>query len=96
VAQEEMLELELLPEEQTLLLKYAYPFQPEKEQLRAMIARGGIGTLVIKPYYLSLMIGDLCYSINKRTTGRLQDELNELCNRLEYLEATGDGELDFF
>jgi hypothetical protein len=41
-------------------------------------------------------LGDLCYPINKRTKGRLHGELNELCNRLEYLEATGDGELDLF
>jgi hypothetical protein len=96
VAKDEMLKLELLPEEQHLLLKYAYPFESEKKQLKKLIARGGVGTLTIKPYYLSLMIGDLCYSINKRTKGRIQDALSELCDRLEYLEATGDGELDIF
>jgi hypothetical protein len=40
------------------------------------------------------MIGDLCYSINKRTRGRIQNELVELCDRLEYIERTGDGSLD--
>jgi hypothetical protein len=40
------------------------------------------------------LIGDLSYSINKKTSGRIQDELAELCDRLEYIEATGDGELD--
>jgi len=47
--------------------------------------------LKIKPFYLTL-IGDLSYSVNKRTKGRIQNELNELCERLEYIEATGDGE----
>jgi hypothetical protein len=83
-----------LPREQELLLKHGYPFEPEKEQLKKLIARGAIGTLSIKAYYLSLMIGDLCYSINKRTTGRIQDELAELCERLETIERTGDGSLD--
>jgi hypothetical protein len=40
------------------------------------------------------LLRDLCRSINKRTTGRLQDELAELCDRLEYIKRTGDGSLD--
>jgi hypothetical protein len=91
---EELIKIKLLPDEQELLLEYGYPFESEKEQLKKMKARGRIGTLSIKPYFLSLLIGDLCYSINKRTTGRIQDELAELCDRLEYIERTGDGSLD--
>ncbi len=34
-------------------------------------------------FELERLVGDLSYSINKRTTGRLQMELNELCERLE-------------
>lgn len=94
MSHEELIKIKLLPDEQELLLKYGYPFEPEKEQLKKMKARGRIGTLSIKPYFLSLLIGDLCYSINKRTTGRIQDELLELCDRLEYVERTGDGSLD--
>lgn len=91
---ERMIKIELLPEEQALLLEYGYPFEPEKKQLKRFLDRGEVGTLKIKPYYLSKLIGDLSYSINKRTKGRIQNELNELCERLEYIEATGDGELD--
>ncbi|MDA0255817.1 MAG: hypothetical protein O3A37_10800 [Planctomycetota bacterium] len=40
------------------------------------------------------MIGNLCYSINRTKPGPLQDELLELCNRLEAAERCGDGELD--
>lgn len=94
MARERMIKIELLPEEQALLLEYGYPFEPEKEQLKQLLARGEIGILKIKPYYLTQLIGDLSYSINKRTKGRIQNELNELCERLEYIEATGDGELD--
>jgi hypothetical protein len=90
---ERMIKIELLPEEQALLLKYGYPFEHEKKQLEKMVATGDIGVLKIKPFYLSRTIGDLSYSINKRTKGRVQSELNELCERLEYAERTGDGEL---
>ena len=93
MATREIIKIELLPEEQKLLLKYGYPFEPKKQRLNKLIARSRIGTLSISPFYLDRMIGDLCYSI-KHTTGRLQDQLAELCDRLEYIERTGDGTLD--
>ena len=40
------------------------------------------------------MIGDLSHSINKRTTGGIQHDLIESCDRLEIAERYGDGELD--
>lgn len=89
-----MIEIELLPEEQLLLLNYGYPFPPQREQLRALVARGEIGTISISPFYLDKLIGDLSYSINKRTRGRVQQQLFDLCDRLEYVERTGDGTLD--
>lgn len=90
------IEIELLPEEQTLLLKYGYLFKPEKKQLEALIAQRQIGTMSISPFFLQTLIGDLSYSVNKRTRGRLQQRLNDLCERLEYIERTGDGTLDSF
>jgi hypothetical protein len=59
-----------------------YSFEPEKEQLQQMQATGGIGVLKIKQTYLSRLIADLCYLINKKTRGRIQSELAELCDRL--------------
>jgi hypothetical protein len=94
MATREMIKIELLPEEQELLLKYGFPFEPEKRRLKKLIAGSRIGTLSISPFYLAQMIGDLSYSINKCTTGRLQDQLAELCDRLEFIERTGDGRLD--
>ena len=94
MAKKETIQIELLPEEQELLLTYGCPFEPEKRQLKKLVARDAIGTLSITPYFLSLMSGDLCYSINKRTRGRIQNELIELCDRWEYVERTGDGSLD--
>ena len=91
---ERVIKIELMPEEQSLLLEYGYPFEPEKKQLQQLVATGAVGVLKIKPYYLTQWIGDLSYSINKRTRGRVQTKLYELCERLEYIEASGDGELD--
>ena len=93
MAARETIQIELLPEEQELLLKYGYPFEPEKRQLSKLIARSRIGRLSISPFYLERLIGDLCHSI-KHSSGRLQDQLAELCDRLEYIERTGDGTLD--
>ena len=36
------------------------------------------------------------YSINKRTKGKIQNALIELCDRLEIAERYGDGELDLW
>lgn len=94
MATREMIKIELLPEEQELLLEYGFPFESKKRKLKKLIARRRIGRLSISPYYLAQMIGDLSYSINKCTTGCLQDQLAELCERLEYIERTGDGGLD--
>lgn len=94
MAAQKMIKIKLLPEEQELLLTYGYPFEPEKKQLQKLIARRRIGTLSIAPFYLEQLIGDLCYAINKCTTGHVQDQLAELCDRLEYIERTGDGTLD--
>jgi hypothetical protein len=96
VADNATIEIELVPEEQTLLLKYGYPFEPEKKQLEALIAQRQIGTIRISPFFLEKLIGDLSYSVNKRTRGRIQQQLNDLCERLEYIERTGDGTLDSF
>ena len=46
--------------------------------------------------YLDKLIGDLCYSINKRTRGRVQQQLIDLCDRLEAAEQSGNGMLDEF
>jgi hypothetical protein len=89
------LEIELLPKERKLLLKYGYPYDDARQQLEKMVAsKQVIETMVISRYYLNQMIGDLCYSINKRTKGNVQADLLDLCERLESAERWGDGDLD--
>ncbi len=89
------LEIELLPPERKLLLKYGYPFDDARQQLESMVkSKRVVETLVISRYYLNLLIGDLCHAINKGTKGKVPSALYDLCDRLESVERWGDGELD--
>lgn len=90
----EALEIELLPEERELILQYGYPFSDAKEQLKKHASSPDVEVLVISRFYLQQMLGDLAYSINKRTKGKVQRALNDLCDRLEMVDRYGDGELD--
>ena len=88
------IEIELLPEERELLLEYGYPFPNAKAQLEQYASSPHVEILTISRFYLNQMVGDLSYSINKRTTGKIRRALIELCDRLEIAERYGDGELD--
>jgi len=80
--------------ERSLLLRYGYPFSQSEAALRACAVSHGIECVPIDHFDLEQLIGNLCYSINKTKPGRLQNDLLELCNRLEAAERSGDGELD--
>ena len=45
-------------------------------------------------FELEQLIGDMCRSINHMNGGALQDQLLDLCDRLEAAEQYGDGMLD--
>ncbi len=45
-------------------------------------------------FQLERLIGDVCRSINHLNGGALQDQLLDLCDRLEAAEQFGDGMLD--
>ena len=90
------IEIELLPEERELLLKYGYPFPDARAQLEAVALSPDVEILMISRFYLNQLIGDVSYSINKRTKGRVERELIELCDRLEIAERYGDGQLDIW
>jgi hypothetical protein len=54
------------------------------------------GQVTINPIELERLIGDLCRSINEINGGALQNQLLDLCDRLEAAEKYGDGLLDVF
>ena len=90
------IDIELLPEERELLLQYGYPFPDAKAQLQQYASSPHVETLTISRFYLNQMVGDLSYSINKRTQGKVQRALIDLCHRLEIAERYGDGELEIW
>ena len=77
-----------------MLLQYGYPFPDAKSQLERCASNPDVEILTISRFYLNQMIGDLSYSINKRTQGEIQSALIHLCDCLEIAERYGDGELD--
>jgi len=90
----EVIDVQLWPEERSLLLKYGYTFDRIEQALKKYESSESIEVVPLDRIELGRMIGDLCYSIDKRTSGILQDKLVHLCDRLEAAERYGDGMLD--
>ena len=89
--------IELTPKERALILRYGYPFDQLKAALLAMSSSKQIETVLLDEYEVDRLIGDLCRSINHEEGGlAVQSQLNDLCNRIEYAQQTGDGELEMF
>ena len=90
----ETIEIALTPDERALLLRYGYPFEQIKQALKLCEASRDIETVSMDAFELELLIGDVCRSINQMNGGTTQDQLLDLCDRLEAAEAYGDGMLD--
>lgn len=91
----EIIEIELTAEERALILQYGYPFEGIEQSLKACQDSEGVEAVPIDPFELERLIGDLTISINDMKDGRVQDELPDLCDRLEAAERSGDGGLDW-
>lgn len=90
----ETIEIQLTPEERSLLLRYGYPFEQIEHALKACEASHDIEIIPMDCLELERLIGDVCRSINHMHSGALQDQLLNLCDRLEAAEEHGDGMLD--
>ena len=90
----ETIEIQLTPEERSLLLRHGYPFEQIEHALKACEASPDIETIPTNCFELERLIGDVCRSINHMNGGALQDQLLDLCDRLEAAEKFGDGMLD--
>lgn len=88
-----LLAIELTPKERALILRYGYPFDQIKDALLAVSSSKHIETVFLDKYEVDRLIGDLCRSINHEEGGlAVQAQLDDLCNRIEYAQQTGDGE----
>ena len=88
------IEIELLPDERAILLQWTYPFEDVESQLKSFRSSNAIERVTISPYYLGLLIGDLSHAVTKQ--GCRDEAVFELCDRLEYIERSGDGQLEDF
>ena len=86
--------VQLLREERDLILKYGYPFERLEKALKRWPPTTDFRRVSITDHELELLIGELSRSINHQQAGKEEDELIDLCDRLEYVERTGDGDLD--
>ena len=89
-----MIDIELTPKERSLLLRYGYPFEQIEQALKACESSRDIEIVAMDSFELERLIGDVCRSINKMKSGATQNQLLNLCDRLEAAEKYGDGMLD--
>lgn len=83
--------IELTYIDRDLILKHGYPFDRLKKALNRWPKQQAVRKVRMSHYELKLLIGELCRSLNDRQAGKQEDELIDLCERLEYAERTGDG-----
>ena len=94
--EQETIEIQLTPEERSLLLRYGYPFEQIENALKACASSNDIEIVPMDSFELERLIGDVSISINKMEDGATQTQLLDLCERLELAERFGDGMLDVF
>jgi len=90
----ETIQIQLTPEERSLLLRHGYPFERIARALKACEASPDIEIVPMGYFEFERLIGDVCRSINHMNGGAAQNQLLVLCDRLEAAEQSGDGMLD--
>jgi hypothetical protein len=75
-----------------LILQHGYPGERLKRALKRWPKQQGVRTVRMCRYELEMLIGELSRSFNHQQTGRDEDAVLDLCDRLEYAERTGDGD----
>ncbi len=86
--------IQLTLEERELILKHGYPLDRLERALRRWSASEAIKRIAMSAYELEMLIGELSRSFNHGELGADEEAVLELCERLEYVETCGDGELD--
>jgi hypothetical protein len=86
--------IQLTREHRDLILKYGYVSGRLEASLRRWPKDQLIRRVGMTRVELHLLIGDLSHSCVKGKAGRDVEAVNDLCEHLEYAQATGDGDLD--
>jgi len=90
----DFVEVQLTPEERSLILRHGYPFERIERALKDVESSHGIEVVPMDLFELERLIGDFSRSINHMQEGPLQSKLVDLCDRLEAAETYGDGMLE--
>ncbi len=77
-----------------MILKYGIPFERLEKILTSWSPQVAIRWTTITDYELEQLIGELCRSFNHEACGKHEDAVSDLIEGLEYVERTGDGEID--
>jgi len=76
--------VELTQREVDLLLKYGYPFPDAEAALRCSSAVRGFHRVEIGDFWIEHLIADLVRSMKKIRSRGLLEELDELCDTLQF------------
>ena len=88
---------EFTAKERGLIKKYGYPFPALAKALDSVANSRKIEEIEITDFELNQLIGDISQSINDGLGGsRVQSQLLDLCERLEYGQRYGEGTHDVF
>jgi len=86
--------IELDPDEVRIILQYGYPEDPLARQLRPVAESDELSVVKIDKFCLEMLIGQLSRTYNHDEAGDDEEEVLDLCERLEYVERTGDGKYE--
>lgn len=86
--------IELDPDEVQIILRHGYPEEQLAGQLRPVAKGDQISVVKINKFCLEMLIGQLSRTYNHDEAGDDEEEVLDLCERLEYVERTGDGTLE--
>ncbi len=86
-------EIMLTERERTLILKYGYPFDGIRGQLKDAAGKQGQVAIVDTPYWWERVVGNLSLSMNEDVDDPgLLEELDELCHAIEWRLRQGGSE----
>ena len=89
MAARERVQVELSQEDRALILQYGYPFPRIECAIRALDGSSSVEAVSLDRLYLTRLIADVCRSIKESDDEGLQIRLNDLCERLEFVEHGG-------
>jgi hypothetical protein len=77
-------EIEITQREAKLILEYGYPFQEQEILFEAAAKKKRNSVIQIDSFWLETILGDLCRSMREINSYYLLEQLDALCDSLEW------------